>query len=143
MKAAIVGVGTLGVGWAISFARAGWTVLLYDPDPSACEKGLRIVGERLPALERHALVEDAEAVRDRLVAAGLDPTRIEIRPTGDDDHVALCSTSLCRAENRNAQVFINDLRDREPRRSSIQRPQGSKTSMAPSDEPGVSDEMPQ
>lgn len=85
----------------------------------------------------------AEAVRDRLIEAGLDPARVEIRPTGDDDHLALCSTSLCRAENRNAEVFINDLRDREQRRSSIQRTRGPKTSMAPSARSGVSDEMPQ
>jgi peptidoglycan-associated lipoprotein len=85
----------------------------------------------------------AEAVRDRLIEAGLDPARIEIRPTGDDDHLALCTTALCRAENRNAEVFINDLRDREQRRSSIERMGGSKTSMAPSSRRGVSDEMPQ
>jgi peptidoglycan-associated lipoprotein len=84
----------------------------------------------------------ADAVRDRLIAAGLDPARIEIRATGNDDHLALCSTPLCRAENRNAEVFINDLRDREPRRSSIQQ-SGPKTSMAPSVEPGVSGEIPQ
>jgi peptidoglycan-associated lipoprotein len=64
----------------------------------------------------------AEAVRDRLVAAGLDPSRIGLRPTGNDDKVALCSTSLCRAQNRNAEVFINDLRDQDPIRSSMQSP---------------------
>lgn len=64
----------------------------------------------------------AEAVRDRLAAAGLDPSRIELRPTGNDDKVAVCSTSLCRAQNRNAEVFINDLRDQDPIRSSMQSP---------------------
>jgi len=64
----------------------------------------------------------AEAVRDRLLVAGLDPSRIELRPTGNDDKVAVCSTSLCRAQNRNAEVFINDLRDQDPIRSSMQSP---------------------
>jgi peptidoglycan-associated lipoprotein len=64
----------------------------------------------------------AEAVRERLVAGGLDPSRIELRPTGSDDKVAVCSTSLCRAQNRNAEVFINDLRDQDPIWSSMQSP---------------------
>lgn len=72
----------------------------------------------------------AEAVRDRLVAAGLDPSRIELRPTGNDDKVAVCSTSLCRAQNRNAEVFINDLRDQDPIRSSMQSP-ASRTPKSP------------
>lgn len=64
----------------------------------------------------------AEAVRNRLVAAGLDPGRIALRPTGNDDKIAICSTSLCRAQNRNAEIFINDLRDQDPIRSSMQSP---------------------
>jgi peptidoglycan-associated lipoprotein len=53
----------------------------------------------------------SEAVRDQLIEAGLDPLRIEIRPVGTDDRLATCASALCRAENRNAEVFINDLRD--------------------------------
>lgn len=73
----------------------------------------------------------AEVVRDSLVAAGLDAKRIELRPTGNDDKVATCATALCRAQNRNAEVFINDLRDRDPIRSSLRTPPArtSKTSM--------------
>jgi peptidoglycan-associated lipoprotein len=83
-------------------------------------------------------------VRDLLIKAGLDPARINVRAAGNEDRLAQCSTPLCRAENRNAEVFINDLRDREPRRSSIQRTDGSETSMVPSAaEAGVSSEMPQ
>lgn len=87
----------------------------------------------------------AEVVREHLVAAGLDPNRIQIRPTGNDDHLALCSTPLCRAQNRNAEVFINDLRDQEPRRMSAEqrRARGPKTSMAPTAETGGSDQIPQ
>lgn len=62
----------------------------------------------------------AEAVRDRLIAAGLDANRVDLRPTGNDDKVAVCSTSMCRAQNCNAEVFINDLRDQDPIRSSMQ-----------------------
>lgn len=62
----------------------------------------------------------SEAVRDQLIAAGLDPLRIEIRPMGSDDRVATCASALCQAENRNAEVFINDLRDLQPMRTSAQ-----------------------
>lgn len=64
----------------------------------------------------------AEAVRNRLIAAGIDANRVDLRPTGNDDKVAVCSTSLCRAQNRNAEVFINDLRDQDPIRSSMRSP---------------------
>lgn len=72
----------------------------------------------------------AEAVRDRLVAAGLSSNRIGLRPTGNDDKVATCSTSLCRAQNRNAEVFINDIRDQDPIRSSM-RSQSGQTADSP------------
>lgn len=80
----------------------------------------------------------AEAVRDELVAAGLDPHRIGLRPAGDDDKIAVCTSSLCRAQNRNAEVFINDLRDSYPVRSSMQSPapRGPKTSMGSAVETG-------
>ena len=85
-----------------------------------------VIGRSDDGGDRHAAqllsTQRAEAVRDRLVAAGLDPRRIDLRPTGNDDKVAVCSTSLCRSQNRNAEVFINDLRDQDPIRSSMQSP---------------------
>jgi peptidoglycan-associated lipoprotein len=53
----------------------------------------------------------AEAVRDRLVAGGLDRNRIDVKATGDQDRLALCATALCQAQNRNVEVLINDWRD--------------------------------
>ena len=35
MKIAIIGAGTLGCGWLISFARAGHEVRFFDQDPAA------------------------------------------------------------------------------------------------------------
>jgi peptidoglycan-associated lipoprotein len=89
--------------------------------------------------------ERAEVVRERLIAAGLDPSRIQIRPVGNDDRVALCSSPLCQAQNRNAEVFINDLRDQEQRRLSAEKRHtgGAKTSMAPAAESSLSDQIPQ
>jgi peptidoglycan-associated lipoprotein len=50
----------------------------------------------------------AEAVRDRLVSGGLGAERIELRAAGDKDPLALCTTALCQAQNRNVEVFISD-----------------------------------
>jgi len=38
MKAAIIGGGVIGGGWAARFALSGWEVALYDPDPEAARK---------------------------------------------------------------------------------------------------------
>lgn len=67
----------------------------------------------------------AEAVRDRLVAAGIDGRRIEIQVAGDRDRVALCATPLCQAQNRNSEVFINDWRGDGP------RPVGPRSTLPP------------
>jgi peptidoglycan-associated lipoprotein len=49
----------------------------------------------------------AQAVRDRLVAAGLPRTRVEIKAVGDQDRVAVCNGPQCEAQNRNAEILIN------------------------------------
>lgn len=56
---------------------------------------------------RDLSLQRAEAVRDRLVAAGLAPNRIEIKAAGNEDRIAVCGGPLCEAQNRNAEVLIN------------------------------------
>lgn len=53
---AVVGAGLIGRAWAISFARAGCTVRLFDPDPSALVATREAVGEALADLARHDLL---------------------------------------------------------------------------------------
>jgi len=55
-------------------------------------------------------LQRAEAVRERLVAAGLAENRIEIEAAGTADRLALCDDPLCQAQNRNAEVYIRDWR---------------------------------
>ncbi|WP_425100404.1 carnitine 3-dehydrogenase [Tropicibacter sp. S64] len=58
MKAAIVGGGVIGGGWAARFLLNGWDVVLYDPDPEAERKiGEVLANARraLPALYDKAL----------------------------------------------------------------------------------------
>jgi 3-hydroxyacyl-CoA dehydrogenase len=62
-KMAIVGSGLIGRSWAIVFARAGWTVTLFDPVDGVAEKAVSLIGDELRSLSRFGLVADpAEAL---------------------------------------------------------------------------------
>jgi peptidoglycan-associated lipoprotein len=59
---------------------------------------------------RDLSLQRALAVRDRLVAAGLAQSRIEVQAAGNEDRIAVCNGPSCEAQNRNAEVFINERR---------------------------------
>src|SRR6266850_2447567 len=68
---ACIGVGNVGRAWAIVFARAGYTVRLYDADPAV------VVGRALPMIRRHltdlataGLLESPADVEARIVPTG-------------------------------------------------------------------------
>ena len=66
---AVVGTGLVGRAWAIVFARAGFTVRLWDPDPDAVAAALAFMAARLPELHAAGLlVEAPEAVLARTSA---------------------------------------------------------------------------
>ncbi len=71
-KVAIIGSGFIGRAWAISFARGGHDVVLWDEDPQAPEKAIAYVRGLLPDLEANDLLNGAAA--DAL-AARLQPAR--------------------------------------------------------------------
>ena len=58
-KVAVIGTGLIGRGWAAAFARAGWTVALWDATDGAAEAALAYVRTTLADMERAALVADA------------------------------------------------------------------------------------
>ena len=60
-KAAIIGSGFVGRAWAISFARAGREVALWDQDSQAPGKALAYIEELLPDLEANDLLNGAAA----------------------------------------------------------------------------------
>lgn len=66
----------------------------------------------------------AEAVRDRLVASGVEAARLRIRALGSSSPVALCTTPLCKAENRTTELFISALDDDTPDIASDGTPPG-------------------
>lgn len=50
----------------------------------------------------------AEAVRQRLVAGGVDAQRILLDARGARDPLAICRSALCQAQNRHAETMIGD-----------------------------------
>ena len=69
-RVGIVGTGFVGRAWAISYARAGHDVALWDAQPDAPAAALAYIEELLPDLAANELLNDApEAVRGRMTAA--------------------------------------------------------------------------
>lgn len=61
-KVALVGAGTIGVGWALVFARAGAEVALYDPDSARLDAVAADLERRLRSLADGGLLDDPVAV---------------------------------------------------------------------------------
>ena len=83
-KTAIVGLGLIGRSWAISFARAGHEVRLWDADPAAAEAALGYIGVILPDLAAHDLLAGAEP---SVVMARLRPVTDLADALADVDYV--------------------------------------------------------
>ena len=95
MRTAIVGSGFVGRAWAISFARAGHDVRLWDADPAAPGAALAFIAGILPDLQANDLLNGVtpEALQARLhpvadlaeALAGADyvqentPERVEVK----------------------------------------------------------------
>ncbi|MDR5700510.1 3-hydroxyacyl-CoA dehydrogenase [Agromyces aerolatus] len=58
---ALIGAGTIGVGWAIVFAGAGRTVRVYDRDPAMLAGFPEAMGARLSKLDEAGLLDEAPA----------------------------------------------------------------------------------
>jgi len=60
-KVAIIGTGLIGRGWAAAFARAGWSVSLWDATDGAAETARTFVAATLADMASAGLVADAKA----------------------------------------------------------------------------------
>ena len=71
-KIALVGLGLVGRAWAISFARAGHEVSIWDERPEAIDEALGFVNKVLPELDANGLLngEAALNVRARMRRSG-------------------------------------------------------------------------
>jgi L-gulonate 3-dehydrogenase len=65
-KIAIVGVGLVGRGWSIVFARAGFEVALFDGDPATVTRAPGLIRQSLDKLVTHGLIENADTVANRI-----------------------------------------------------------------------------
>src|SRR4051794_28289762 len=61
-KIAIVGLGLIGRGWAIVFARGGHQVTVHDHDPAATDSGLAAVETSVRDLARLGLLAETPEV---------------------------------------------------------------------------------
>ncbi len=70
-KIAIIGSGFIGRAWAISFARAGYAIALWDQQAGAVEKALAYIDMLLPDLDANDLLRGASPgeVRGRMQGA--------------------------------------------------------------------------
>ncbi len=60
-KIAVVGAGLIGRAWAVSFARGGHDVALWDVDAAAPAQALAWIAETLPELQRNGLIDEPPA----------------------------------------------------------------------------------
>src|SRR5450631_1227220 len=64
-KIALVGLGLVGRAWAVTFARAGHEVAIWDERPEAIDDALGFVNRVLPDLDSHGLLNDQAPVNVR------------------------------------------------------------------------------
>jgi L-gulonate 3-dehydrogenase len=71
--AAMIGTGLIGRAWANVFARAGWDVRLWDPEPAALAAAPKLITEALHDVARHGLAKDpTDAARRLTVTKSLE-----------------------------------------------------------------------
>jgi 3-hydroxyacyl-CoA dehydrogenase len=58
---AVVGAGTIGIGWAVALSRGGLAVALHDPDAEQLARALQEVAARLGDLEEFELLDEPAA----------------------------------------------------------------------------------
>lgn len=84
MRTTIVGSGLIGRSWAISFARAGHDVRLWDRDPKAPRAALEFAASVLPELAANGLLDGQEPAE---VLARLQPVDALDEALASTDHV--------------------------------------------------------
>jgi 3-hydroxyacyl-CoA dehydrogenase len=60
-KIAIIGAGLIGRAWAMVFARAGHPVTLWDSDPAAVPRAVKLIEDGLDELKSFGLIDEAPA----------------------------------------------------------------------------------
>jgi 3-hydroxyacyl-CoA dehydrogenase len=79
IRAAVIGAGSIGVAFCLVFARAGWLVALYDPDPDRRVAAMAELKACLDDLKSFALLDEAPsdvAARVQLSDSLVDAVRM-------------------------------------------------------------------
>ena len=124
---AVVGAGSIGVAFALVFARSGRRVHIHDPDPGHLEQVSDEVRNRLQALQRHALIDEpiedilgrihpvatvADTVRGVVLVQECAPEMLELKTEifAELDRVADADTVLASSSSAlTASSFAVDL----------------------------------
>ncbi|MBE9605875.1 3-hydroxyacyl-CoA dehydrogenase [Acetobacteraceae bacterium H6797] len=126
---AIIGSGLIGRAWAMIFARAGWTVRLYDPAPGVAQAAVGLCAEGLGSLAGEGLCNDplgaakqisaagslAEALADADIAQENGPESLEVKLAlfAEMDALAPAKTILASSSSAiRASLFTEELKGR-------------------------------
>lgn len=127
---AVVGSGSIGIGWAIVFARAGNTVKVYDLEQSRLDIFTQGVNERLQVLQEEGLLNEGADIVCSRISTSLDlaeslegaeyiqecaPEQLEIKKALFATLEALASNSAIIASSSSAlkiSSFTSDLSTR-------------------------------
>src|SRR5271156_5358578 len=86
---AIVGAGLIGRAWAMIFARAGWSVRLYDAVDGVAQTALGLCAEGLRGLAAEGLCDDPESAAARIFAVQTPAEAVEdvafVQENGPED----------------------------------------------------------
>ena len=74
---AIIGAGLIGQAWAIVFARAGWSVRLWDEREETLPKAIETIESLVSTLETYKLIERTSDVLSRVTAASSMANAVE------------------------------------------------------------------
>lgn len=77
-KIAIIGAGSIGLAWAIVFARAGHGVRLFDPQDASLKSAPDAIGQRLERLSEFALIDEApQTIAARIRISGSEAEAVQ------------------------------------------------------------------
>ena len=75
---AVIGAGSIGLAWAIVFARAGHKVRLFDPQDEPLEQALGAIAQRLERLREFTLIDEApETIAARIGISGSESEAVQ------------------------------------------------------------------
>lgn len=121
-RIAVIGAGSIGVSWAVVFARAGHVVGLYDADNERLPSALREARERIDDLDSYDLLDEpagdvtarisasptlAEAVRGATYVQECVPERLELKRALFADLERHVSTDAVLASSSSALLPTN------------------------------------